>query len=75
MFHTFSVLAFLRVGPKSNLDCWRALQSSRWLVPDDMRRRGWDNSGAEVIARAVPFFGLIYYLLARPPLPDQASKE
>jgi hypothetical protein len=64
-----------RVGRTSTLDCRHALQSTRWLVPDDMRRRGWDNSGAEVVARVVPFFGLIYYLLARPPLPDQASDQ
>jgi len=40
-----------------------------WLVPDDMKRRGFDNAGALLAARAVPFFGLAYYLLVRPPLP------
>ena len=41
-----------------------------WLVPDDMKRRKFDNSAALSVARAVPFFGLVYYLLVRPPLPE-----
>jgi hypothetical protein len=41
-----------------------------WLVPDDMKRRGFDDATALTVARAVPFFGLAYYLLVRPPLPE-----
>ncbi|EKX41439.1 hypothetical protein GUITHDRAFT_112414 [Guillardia theta CCMP2712] len=39
-----------------------------WLVPDDMRRRGYRNDSALFIARSVPFFGLVYYLMTRPKL-------
>jgi hypothetical protein len=42
-----------------------------WLVPDDMRRRSFSDQTAELVARAVPFFGLVYYLLVRPPLPAE----
>jgi len=45
-----------------------------WLVPDDLRRRGaWQSPPSETsrrlltIARFVPFFGIAYYLLVRPP--------
>ena len=41
-----------------------------WLVPDDMKRRDFNNPTVLTVARAVPFFGLAYYLLVRPPLPD-----
>ena len=40
-----------------------------WLVPDDMKRRNFEDSTALLVARVIPFFGLAYYLLVRPPLP------
>ena len=44
-----------------------------WLVPDDMKRRGFNDATALATARAVPFFGLAYYLLVRPPLPESEA--
>ena len=39
-----------------------------WLVGDDLKRRGADEYLGSSVARFVPFYGLIYYLLTRPPL-------
>eukprot|EP00960_Hanusia_phi_P024075 710310-Hanusia_phi.AAC.2 len=44
-----------------------------WLVPDDMKRRGYKDDSALLIARSVPFFGLVYYLLVRPDLDSSAN--
>ena len=41
-----------------------------WLVDDDVKRRGGAGPGVEA-ARYVPFFGLAFYLLTRPPLPSK----
>lgn len=41
-----------------------------WLVDDDIKRRSEQRSGSKVletaIAKYIPFFGLVYYLLTRP---------
>lgn len=41
-----------------------------WLVPDDMQRRNFKDPSAFLVAKTLPFFGLVYYLMVRPPLPD-----
>jgi hypothetical protein len=46
-----------------------------WLVDDDILRRqpegmsGEGFTGLKAVAKFVPFFGLVAYLIARPPLP------
>lgn len=49
-----------------------------WLMGDDLKRRQVPQGAVEekkgpslALAKAVPFFGLVYYLLARPPLPGR----
>ncbi|KAJ8608728.1 hypothetical protein CTAYLR_009664 [Chrysophaeum taylorii] len=44
-----------------------------WLVPDDLDRRGVADKMPLRLLASVPFFGLVGYLLARPPLiaPDE----
>ena len=44
-----------------------------WLVPDDMKRRRYEDTTVLSAARFVPFFGLAYYLLVRPPLPESEA--
>lgn len=53
-----------------------------WLMDDDMLRRGATSSSGSsssggpnmAVARTVPFFGLVYYLLARPRLQLQEQE-
>jgi len=47
-------------------DLWVFWVFQAWLVPDDMQRRNGHNSILIWIARLVPFFGLVIYLLWRP---------
>jgi len=45
-----------------------------WLVDDDLLRRGvalTEATGLRALCRFVPFFGLVGYLAARPPLPSR----
>ena len=54
-----------------------------WLMGDDLKRRQDPQGAVEekkgpslALAKAVPFFGLVYYLLTRPPLPGrEVGKE
>lgn len=39
-----------------------------WLMNDDLKRRPQAGGPNLVLAKAVPFFGLVYYLMARPRL-------
>jgi len=39
-----------------------------WLIPDDMKARGYSDQTVLWIARVVPFFGVLIYLLKRPSL-------
>ncbi|KAA8494061.1 hypothetical protein FVE85_4036 [Porphyridium purpureum] len=41
------------------------------LVKDDMSRRRWKDTRAGWVARTVPYFGLVYYLMVRPSLYDE----
>mmetsp|Transcript_24177 Transcript_24177/g.67024 ORF Transcript_24177/g.67024 Transcript_24177/m.67024 type:complete len:631 (+) Transcript_24177:196-2088(+) len=47
-----------------------------WLVEDDLRRRGIENTNTPlaVTAKYVPFFGLASYLMFRPALPDESKR-
>ena len=68
------------MGTSFIIDIFIFILFQSWLVEDDLKRRG----GATVIppaeektlvdiARNVPFFGLVYYLLNRPPLPTSTT--
>ncbi|GAB5363845.1 hypothetical protein AAMO2058_000918300 [Amorphochlora amoebiformis] len=43
-----------------------------WMVPDEMKRRGFDDSRALLISR-IPLFGLAYYMAIRPPLSSDST--
>lgn len=51
------------------------------LVDDDLARRGLDEADSDAarrlrdVARYVPFFGLVYYLLSRPQLPETVAPQ
>ena len=40
-----------------------------WLIDDDARRREFNDELAAALAKYLPFFGLVYYLLRRPKIP------
>ena len=44
-----------------------------WLVADDMARRQWQSPSALWMARLIPCFGLVIYLLQRPAIPSPVT--
>lgn len=44
-----------------------------WLIDDDARRRSHDSILTSSAVKYIPFFGLLFYLFTRPPLP--ANKQ
>jgi len=79
-----SLLAFLsgdRLGTSFVVDLVLFSFFQGWLVDDDLRRRGvadGDLGTLRAVAKFVPFFGLVAYMLLRPELPsrpDGAQKE
>jgi len=57
------------------VDCLYFWAFQGWLMNDDMLRRGGVGGPNLTLAKAVPFFGLIYYLVARPGLGPPQDKE
>lgn len=60
------------------VDCLYFWVFQGWLMDDDLARRGvkeGKQGGPNLtLAKAVPFFGMVYYLLARPSLPQTEQK-
>lgn len=59
------------------IDCLYFWAFQGWLMDDDLQRRPQPQSGGPnlAVAKAVPFFGLVYYLLARPRLQLDGGEE
>jgi len=67
------LLSIDRVGCSFLVDLAIFAAFQGWLVDDDLRRRGVEPELAgpiRTVAKYVPFFGLVYYLLFRPCLPS-----
>lgn len=68
------LLSIDRVGTSFLVDLVIFALFQGWFVDDDMKRRGVPSGEMETlknIAKFIPFFGLAYYLTARPQLPSK----
>ncbi len=68
------LLSIDRVGTSFLVDLAIFALFQGWFVDDDMKRRGVPSGEMEKlknIAKFIPFFGLAYYLTARPQLPSK----
>ena len=65
------LLSHDRLGSSFVVDLGLFALFQGWLVDDDLRRRGVDPAefAPANAAKFAPFYGLAYYLFARPPLP------
>mmetsp|Transcript_30024 Transcript_30024/g.72498 ORF Transcript_30024/g.72498 Transcript_30024/m.72498 type:complete len:670 (-) Transcript_30024:188-2197(-) len=74
------LLSIDRVGSSFIVDLAIFAAFQGWFVDDDLKRRGISDDADEFVimrnvAKYFPFFGLVAYLTARPPLPTRESSE